>query len=576
MRKISSLLALGLVLTTCALRAEPAPLLSIDPLSFDVPYREMVGSGTQLADRKVAPPLWRQLRNSSEIPLIVLLGNARKTALMSDEALVADNASLVQAFSTRATAIGMHITGALSHFPIVFGTLPGNRIVELASLAEVEAVQEDGPIYQTRVEGGVLLRADQLRTTYGANGAGIGVAVIDSGVDDSHPELSNRVVVQGDYTGTTNDGTIDGTGHGTAVASIIAGTSGGIAPNAAIWALKVFDAAGNSQNSWVLNALNAAYANRASFGGLHVINMSLGNKTENNSNCDAAYPADAAVVNALTNAGIAVFVASGNDAHAAGIAEPACLQNAISIGAVYDANIGAGGFDVCDDPITAADRVTCYSNSGAPLDLLAPSHCARAAKPGAAYDDCFGGTSAASPYAAGVAAQILSKKPTLSPAQLLSTLQSTGKPITDPFTHLVRPRIDALAAYQSLLPASGSCIRTATTACLLGNRFELRVTWQTAGGSGNSEVMNFNGERAESDQSAFLWFFAPENFEMGVKMVNACTPPFNAFWVFISGLTNQGYTVNIRDTQTGAQKTYSNPLGQLARTVSDVSAFSCP
>lgn len=576
MRKISWLLALTFVLTPLALRAQPAPLPSIDPLSLDAPPREIVAEGTRAADRKVAPPLWRKFRSPFEVQLIVLLSDERRTAQTSDEALVVANASLVQAFSARATAVGMRITGALSHFPIVFGTLPGDRILELATLAEVEAIQEDGPVYQTRVDGAALLRADQLRATYGANGAGIGVAVIDSGVDDTHPELAGRVVAQGDYTGTTGDGTIDGTGHGTAVASIVAGTSGGMAPGASIWALKVFDAAGNAQNSWVLNALNAAYANRTLFGGLHLVNMSLGNSTQNNSNCDGSYPADAAVVNALTNAGIAVFVASGNDAHGAGIAEPACLANAISVGAVYDANLGSVSFDNCSDPITAADRVTCYSNSGAPLDLLAPSHCARSAKPGGGYENCFGGTSAASPYAAGVAAQILSKK-ALSPAQLLAALQTTGKPVTDPFTQLVRPRIDALAAYQSLLPpTSGPCVRTATTACLLGNRFELRVTWQTSTGSGSAQVMSFTGARAESDQSAFLWFFAPENFEMGVKMVNACSPPFNAFWVFISGLTNQGYTVTIRDTQTDAVKTYSNPEGQTARTVTDLAAFSCP
>jgi hypothetical protein len=45
--------------------------------------------------------------------------------------------------------------------------------------------------------------------------------------------------------------------------------------------------------------------------------------------------------------------------------------------------------------------------------------------------------------------------------------------------------------------------------------------------------------RAESDQSAFLWFFDPSNFEMGLKMLDACTLN-NHFWVFISGLTNQG------------------------------------
>ena len=89
--------------------------------------------------------------------------------------------------------------------------------------------------------------------------------------------------------------------------------------------------------------------------------------------------------------------------------------------------------------------------------------------------------------------------------------------------------------------------------------------------------MSFNGARAESDQSAFFYFFDNANFEMGVKMVDACS--FNdSFWVFVSGLTNQGYAVNILDTFTGQTRTYSNPLDHYPQTVGatdGVSGFDC-
>jgi len=88
--------------------------------------------------------------------------------------------------------------------------------------------------------------------------------------------------------------------------------------------------------------------------------------------------------------------------------------------------------------------------------------------------------------------------------------------------------------------------------------------------------MSFGGQRAEGLESAFYFFQSPTNFEMGVKVLNACIPAFgDKFWVFISGLTDQGWQVTIRDTQTGAIKTYSNARGHLSTTFSDTAAFTC-
>jgi hypothetical protein len=119
------------------------------------------------------------------------------------------------------------------------------------------------------------------------------------------------------------------------------------------------------------------------------------------------------------------------------------------------------------------------------------------------------------------------------------------------------------------------CVRDADTACLLDGRFAVEVAWGTAEASGEARVMSFLGERAESDQSAFYWFFDPANFEMGVKMVDACVPPFDAFWVFVSGLTNQYYALNVRDSATGEVRVYENPLGSYPQTIGDTSAFPC-
>jgi len=123
-------------------------------------------------------------------------------------------------------------------------------------------------------------------------------------------------------------------------------------------------------------------------------------------------------------------------------------------------------------------------------------------------------------------------------------------------------------------PANG-CVADASTACLQGGRFEVKVDWQTASASGSGQVMSFGGQRAENNESAFWWFFGPTNFELGVKTLNACAVN-GKLWVYLSGLTDQGWTVHVRDTATGETKTYSNTVGHLSQTFSDVSAFNCP
>ena len=129
------------------------------------------------------------------------------------------------------------------------------------------------------------------------------------------------------------------------------------------------------------------------------------------------------------------------------------------------------------------------------------------------------------------------------------------------------------AGAQDLSP----CLRDAETACLLAERFEVGVVWTTSEASGEGRVMSFAGARAESDQSAFFWFFDPANFEMGVKMVDACSFT-NSYWVFVSGLTNQAYDVRITDTHTSLFRIYRNPLGQYPQTIGATGAgdgFPC-
>ncbi|HVR08953.1 MAG TPA: hypothetical protein VMW75_12970 [Thermoanaerobaculia bacterium] len=121
-----------------------------------------------------------------------------------------------------------------------------------------------------------------------------------------------------------------------------------------------------------------------------------------------------------------------------------------------------------------------------------------------------------------------------------------------------------------------SCTRTSNGACVISSRFQVTAIYDNANtGAGVGQVLSFNGTRAESDESVFYYFTDPSNFELGVKVLDACAFSSN-FWVFIGGLTNQYWVVDILDTATGNHKSYGNALGNLTVTVADTAALPCP
>ncbi|MEM1180539.1 MAG: zinc-dependent metalloprotease family protein [Acidobacteriota bacterium] len=121
-------------------------------------------------------------------------------------------------------------------------------------------------------------------------------------------------------------------------------------------------------------------------------------------------------------------------------------------------------------------------------------------------------------------------------------------------------------------PDLSSCETDDSVVCLLDGRFEVRVSWRDfEGNEGTGRVLP-----GFSDQSAIFWFFTPDNWEMMVKMVDACS--FNDhYWTFSAATTNVAFTVEVRDTATGRSKLYTNELGISAPAVTDTSAFAtCP
>ena len=228
-----------------------------------------------------------------------------------------------------------------------------------------------------------LIHADAVHSL-GFTGSGVTVAVLDSGVDTDHPDLSDDIVVQecflsgggcpGGGTRASGPGAAeDDNGHGTNVTGIITskGTvaSVGVAPDTKIAAYKVLNAAGTGFFSDWVAALSDIIANHPT---VKVVNMSLVSTSPITGSCDSYFPAATTAINTLRTAGTLTIVSSGNNAAKSATSFPSCVTNAVSVGAVYDQTTPSNTAFSCTDAPAAVDHVTCWSNSDATLDLLAP------------------------------------------------------------------------------------------------------------------------------------------------------------------------------------------------------------
>lgn len=418
------------------------------------------------AAAEVAPPatvaasLWERAASPEPVEVLVLLRQGTGV--------------------TAASAIGwrdVELLEALPELSVAHLRLPGYRLHDLAWDPQVVAVSPVVPVRALRAEGRSLIRAGtvhNLRVT----GQGVGIAVLDTGVDDSHPELApggtgSAVKTVRLYDAIDGDGNPqDGEGHGTAVAGIAAGKSGGVAPGAWIVAVRVLNNRGEGTSAQIAAGLDALLTSvrRGNPYNVRVVNLSLGGYSDEwrpgEGICDAQDPVMAQVFRRLEGEGVLTVAAAGNGGCTRGVAWPACLSPVMAVGAVYDD-------ELCFDPLplpfgclvttatfgegqcmktgcsqsTRRDRITCYSDSGEKLSVWAPSHCARTTKRGGGYEDCFGGTSAAAPYVAGAAALLAQAYPHLLPQGLRWALERTGTPRTDDRNQVTRNRIDVAAAY---------------------------------------------------------------------------------------------------------------------------------
>jgi subtilisin family serine protease len=264
---------------------------------------------------------------------------------------------------------------------------PMVHAVEADMVARVTDVQQPAPWNLDRIDQRTL--PIDRSYTYPATGAGVNVYIIDSGIRTTHAELGGRAF--GAFT-VINDGrgTGDCSSHGTHVAGIVGGTQFGVAKAAKLFAVRVFGCTGVGATSGVIAGVDWVTRNRSLPA---VATMSLsGSKSES---------LNLAVQNSI-KAGVVYAVAAGNGAADACGDSPASTPEAITVGASSN-----------------SDGISGYSNFGPCVDVFAPGDAIRSAY---ITDDTStvlkGGTSMATPHAAGVAALYLSVNPGATPAQV--------------------------------------------------------------------------------------------------------------------------------------------------------------
>jgi serine protease len=239
-----------------------------------------------------------------------------------------------------------------------------------------------------------------------ATGAGVTVAVIDTGVDASHPDLAGQVLTGYDAINKTSGTATDPNGHGTHVAGTIAAMTdneigvSAVAPNAKILPIRVLGASGSGYMSDA--AAGIVYA---ADHGANVINMSLGSESK-----------VVAVSNAIAYArskGVVVVAAAGNErGYGSPISYPAADAGVIAVAAT-DSN----------------DAVASYSNQGDYVDVAAPGSAILSTYPKALLSSGYGilsGTSMASPHVAAVAALLKSYNSGLTPEQVEQAMESSA------------------------------------------------------------------------------------------------------------------------------------------------------
>ena len=301
------------------------------------------------------------------------------------------------------------------------------RVASVEADSKVAIAAQPVPTGINRIDG-------ELSSTLAGNGSGavnVDVAVIDTGIDTTHPDLNvvgGKNCVRALGLIPTGSSYRDDHGHGSHVAGTIAAKDDnvgvvGAAPGARLYAVKVLNSAGVGFASDIVCGIDWVTAKA---GTIEVANMSLGGSGSEpaGSGCSTGNAQHDAICRSVA-AGITYVVAAGNSsADASGFA-PAAYDEVITVSALADFNglPGGGAASTCRADVD--DTFADFSNHGADVDVIAPGVCIYSTWMNGGYNT-ISGTSMASPHVAGGAALYKANNPNASPAQVQSALRSAG------------------------------------------------------------------------------------------------------------------------------------------------------
>lgn len=293
---------------------------------------------------------------------------------------------------------------------------------EAEALPEVRALFPDVRVRATLEESVPLVGAPEVWTGAGSTGAGVRIALVDSGVDAAHPDLGGGfgpgMKIAGGYDFVNEDtDPADDNGHGTHVAGILAakGAVSGVAPDATILAYKVLDARGEGSASDVVAALERVVdpdGDPATADAAHVANLSLGGPGS---------PGDpmSLAVDAAARAGVVCVVAAGNGGpEPYTVTSPGVARRALTVGAV-DKAFALAEF---------SGRGPVPGSFAPKPDLVAPGAEVRSLARGGGRRT-MSGTSMAAPHVAGAAALLLSLSPGADPREIAARLVLAARPL---------------------------------------------------------------------------------------------------------------------------------------------------
>ncbi len=360
------------------------------------------------------------------------------------------------------TKISSRFTRVFNGFAAQISPQEAGSIANLPSIKAVYANQEVHMVLDNSVN---QIDADEvwkLKDSSGTpmNGDGVKIAIIDTGVDYTHPDLGGCIgsgcKVAGGYDIVNNDNDpLDDQGHGTHVAATAAGNGvlKGVAPNATIYAYKVLNQAGSGTWEQVIAGIERAvdpnqdgdFSDHAD-----VISMSLGGR----GNPDD--PVSRAVDTAVEHGVIAVIAAGNSGPWPNSIGSPGTARKAITVGAV----------NKCDKIADFSSRgvVTWNSEKNALLkpDIVAPGVKICAAEWGSWHSErrcidgkhiAIDGTSMATPHVAGIAALLKQAHPAWTPLEVKYALRNTAEDLAQEYSGQGHGRANALQAVQITSPA---------------------------------------------------------------------------------------------------------------------------